>query len=152
MEINLGHRGATGDSWRLKSVRNLFADLIAKHPDASEVKLIDMCAERIRDDEEYALAAAQYIVRNALEAREKQARQRSIAIQRPREQPALVASIKEQIMLLNLEMPNGKRLRYCTREEVAKWGKGYERMAKKMKPRQMVGQAFDEAQVKSILA
>jgi FtsZ-binding cell division protein ZapB len=67
------------------------------------------------------------------------------------EREAKIQQGVDQIMLLNLEMPNGKRLRYCTREEVAKFNNGYARLVKKMKPRQMVGQAFNEDQVKAFM-
>jgi hypothetical protein len=157
MEMNLGVRGATGDSWRLKSVRNLFATLIDSHPQATETQLVDLCVQRILDDEEYALAAAQYIVRNALQAQEDQKRRTQsnkpapvIAAER-QEREAKIQQIADQIMLLNQEMPNGKRLRYCTREELAGFNKGYDKMIKKMKPGQMVGQAFSEDQVKEIM-
>ena len=140
----------------MKSVRNLFANLIETHPDSSETELVALCAEQIRYDEDYAVAAAQYIVRNSLEAREnqkKRTRQRSPAVVAATQQAIThaVQSVKEQIMLLNLEMPNGKRMRWCTGAEMGKFGGAYVRIAKKVGKTKTVGSVLDENQVREIL-
>jgi hypothetical protein len=59
-------------------------------------------------------------------------------------------SLKSQILLLNQEMPNGKRMRYCTGTEMAHFGRGYQRIAKKAGVK-MVGQVLDENEVRQLM-
>lgn len=158
MELNTGKFGATRQSWARASIRTIYAEIVAKHPRAGHSTLVRLVAERLREDDDALQAAADYVVTNCEEAQEGYAKrqQRQPAspqerAQRQDEIKATVESIKSQILLLNLEMPNGKRMRYCTREEMALFGAGYVRLAKRMKPGQMVGQAFNEKQVRELV-
>lgn len=155
MELNLGRLGATRQTWKPSDVRNLIMSLIDEHPKASEERLRKLFLEKIREDDDYLIAAADYAFTNNFRALERQRindpRAPIAALMKQREETSEVETIKSQISQLNLEQSNGKRLRWCTREEIMKFGSGYQRMAKKMKPGQLVGQAFNEQQVRAFL-
>jgi hypothetical protein len=154
--LELNYRQAVAQqSWHRNSIRELMTALIDEYPNATDEVLIRRAIDKMREDEEWLVAAGEYAAMQTLTTlhrrKETAAPTPEVRAQRQAEQQAAVENIKEQILLLNLEMPNGKRLRYCTREEVAGFSKGYDRLAKKMKPGQMVGQAFDEAQVRALM-
>ena len=145
IEANIGQLGATGDSWRPKSVRNLLSGLLDKYPDASEPELVDHCIELIQRDRDYAESVAQYVVRNALEAimRGKRVRDR-VALKKE------AASIAKKILLLNLEMPNGKRMKDCKGTELVQFGGKYVTLGKKA-GRKFIGKAFTETEIRKII-
>ena len=55
------------------------------------------------------------------------------------------------IMLLYQTMPNGKTMRDCTGSEMAKFGKGYERIAERVGPDRKVGDVLDEEGVRQLM-
>ena len=67
---------------------------------------------------------------------------------------ARAAAVTAQIQLLNLGMPNGKKLRYCTGAEVAKFAPEQTpwlaRVAARTPKDVMVGQALSEAEVREL--
>lgn len=154
MEINIGYYAATRQSYRDEaSMKEFVTRLRNEYPYAGVDEIIRRFAERAMVDDAYLQASVEYAVINTWNNIEKLLRRsnRSTPQITAQEKEAKIQAAIEQIMLLNMEMPNGKRMRYCTREEMAGFNKGYERMVKKMKPGQMVGQAFNEDQVKEIL-
>jgi len=75
--------------------------------------------------------------------------------QRAQQKAQITEAAKEvanKILLLNQEMPNGKRMRYCTGAEMAKFGKGYKRIAKKVGSTKIVGSVLDESQVRDLMS
>lgn len=65
--------------------------------------------------------------------------------------PERVASVKAQIVLLDLDMPNGKPMRACTGAEMARFGNRYQRIAEKVGKTKTVGDVLNEDQVKAIM-
>lgn len=63
----------------------------------------------------------------------------------------LVASIKAQLIILDLVMPNGKTMRDCTGTEMAKFGNRYHRIAERVGKAKTVGSILNEDQVQEIL-
>ncbi len=61
-----------------------------------------------------------------------------------------VKSIVAQIVLLDLTMPNGMALRDCTFAECAKFGGFFAKIAKKGKPKQIVGKVMTEEQLQAL--
>jgi hypothetical protein len=61
----------------------------------------------------------------------------------------LVASIRPFIWL-EMEMPNGKKLRHCTGAELAKFGGAFLEMSKHLKPTQVVDRHLSEADLRAI--
>lgn len=156
MELNLGHRGATRQSWREKDVRELVVRLIEAHPRATRHEVIKLFKEQMREDDDYLDAAADYVVTNAMNAlelaRERQKRANPKAkAESAAKVESMVETIKEQILLLNQEMPNGKRMRYCTGAEMAKFGGFYARIAKKVGKTKRVGEVLSEKEVRTML-
>jgi hypothetical protein len=136
--------------------RELLISLIEQNPDASKDHLFKLFRDEIRDEDEYQRAVDWYFFVNMYEyevtRRSKRTPEAAVkSAERQREMRQTVESIKSQIMLLNLEMPNGKRMRYCTGAEMAKFGKAYERIAKKVGNTKMVGSVLDEKQVRGLM-
>jgi hypothetical protein len=156
MQAELAYKQAVSrQSWHRDSIRTLMVTLIDQYPGENDDGLIRRAIDKMREDEEWLVAAGEYAAMQTLSTihRRKEMAIDPVARQEHRaEQQAQIEKIKDQIMLLNLEMPNGKRLRYCTREDLAGFNKGYDRLVKKMKPLQMVGQAFNEDQVRAIMS
>src|SRR5580765_7303505 len=127
MELHTGKYGATRQSWGRLSIRVVYAEIKANKPKANHTILVKLLAERMREDDDALLAAADYVATNCEEAETGYARrQKSTPKQRAetaKEIEKTAEAIKNQILLLNLEMPNGKRMRFCTGTEVGKFGR-----------------------------
>lgn len=156
METELYRSAFAAQSWHRASVRSLLAALIDEHPAATEQDLINKFASRAREDEEYLLAAIEYAVVQNLQTLQR--RKIVDPVERKTQRADLkkaadlvVENIKEQILLLNQEMPNGKRLRFCSGAEVAKFGAGYSKIAKKVGPTKLVGAVLSEPEVRGYL-
>jgi hypothetical protein len=61
---------------------------------------------------------------------------------------AIAAKVRE-VALLDLVMPNAKAMRFCTGEEMAAFGKAYEKIAERVGAA-MVGEVMVEAEVKAL--
>lgn len=56
------------------------------------------------------------------------------------------------VMTFDTIMPNGKKLRHCSREYLISLGGAIKELARNMKPRQLVENAFTEKQFQAIVA
>lgn len=153
----VGYHAATRQSWQRDSIRTTIAELRDANPQATEDRLIKLFAERMKEDDDLLNAAAEYAVINAVNsiARTTAVRQSAKPEERTaraQQQTMLVESIKEQIMILNTEMPNGKRMRWCTGAEMVKFGGAFQRIGKKVGSTNTVGSVMDEKQVRQIMA
>jgi hypothetical protein len=122
--ITSGELGATRQTWRAKSVRDLLVEIVTTKPQASDQKLLKAFIAHLREDDDYFLAAAEYAFDNALRALRREQLRPAAAVRRAEQVVArtkLVATIKAKI-LLNLRMPNGKPLRHCTGAECEHFG------------------------------
>jgi hypothetical protein len=158
MELHTGKYGATRQSWSRDAIRVVFQEIKRSNSKASHKILVQLLAERMREDDDALKAAADYIV-TACEVAQIGYAERERKTTTP-EQRAEVAeqiantaeAIKNQILVLNLEMPNGKRLRNCTGREMAQFGSAYQRIAKRVGPTKTVGTVLDEAGVRKLMA
>lgn len=160
MDLHIGHLAATRQTWRGKTVRELLAEIIGTNKRADETTIRREFRERIKEDEDYFLAVADYAFdaawraltsqRTAPTAEDRAIKAEQVATQ-AKEHARQVASIKDQILLLNLEMPNGKRMRYCTGAEMAEFGKAYAKIAKRVGSTKLVGSVLSEADVRKLL-
>lgn len=66
-------------------------------------------------------------------------------------QTELVESIKAQIVMLDLTMPNGKAMKDCTGAEMAKFGNRFQKIAERVGKAKTVGSVLSEEQVKGIM-
>jgi hypothetical protein len=155
MNMMVGNLPQTRQTWRGKPVRELFAEIVAKEPHASEDKMRKRFREEAMADPEYMEAILDYAFDAAWRAYGRQtenepqtAQQKaSAASKRAAELQAhaeKVEYIKEQIILLNQEMPNGKRARYCTLDYMFRLGGAYRRIGKQGSQK-IVGTVYDEA-------
>jgi hypothetical protein len=150
---NLGTKGATIQSWsRPQSIRVIVHELQDADPRASESKLTQLLIERCRNDDDALAACCAYAVQNTLHSLASYARRKTPA-ERSAQKSQIEAAAKqiaEKILVLNLEMPNGKRLRYCTGSYVAKLGGKFVRIGKKAGTK-MIGQVFGEKELRDLL-
>lgn len=152
----VGYHAATRQSWQRESIRTTIAELRDANPQATEDRLIKLFAERMKEDDDLLNAAAEYAVINAVNSitRTSAARQPAKPEERAaraQQQTALVENIKGQIMMLNMEMPNGKRMRWCTGAEMVKFGGAFTKIGKKVGSAKTVGSVLDEKQVRQFL-
>ena len=66
-------------------------------------------------------------------------------------QDEMVESIKQQLVMLDLVMPNEKLMRDCTGLEVEQFGTRYQRIAQKVGRQNVVGSVLTEDQVREVL-
>jgi hypothetical protein len=149
MEINVGKYAATRQSWSRTNIRVIYSEIKKSKPRAAHTELVKLLAERMREDDDALMAAADYVITNCEEAEEGYAN-RAKYKKRAQDAEHTADDIKNHIILLNLEMPNGKRMRYCTGTELASFGKGYQRIARKVGSK-MVGSVLDEKQVRALM-
>lgn len=160
MDMHTGYLAATRQTWRVKTVRELVAEIIRENDAADEARIRREFRERVKDDNEYFLAVADYAFdaawraltthRNSPTAEDRALKAERVAAD-AKEYARKVASIKDQVMLLNLEMPNGKRMRFCTGSEMAEFGKAYTKIAKRVGSTKLVGSVLSEQDVRRLL-
>jgi hypothetical protein len=154
MHVTEAKYGAIRQSWSRDSIRAVFAAIKAAKPRANHTILVKLLAERMAEDDDARLAAADYIVTNFLGAEISYSRKRSArrtSEQIEQETAEASENLTSQLLLLNLEMPNGKRMRHCTGNELAKFGKGYQRIASKVGAKR-VGEVLDENEVRKLMS
>jgi hypothetical protein len=159
MSLEVGTYGAKRQTWKVKTIRELLTGLLAEHPSANEQKLRQVFIDAVRNDEDYFAAVCDYAFDNAMAARvkrpvaESSERQADRAQQRANEaklHAEKVSYIKEQIVLLNQELPNGKRARFCTLDYLFKLGGAYRRVGKRGSQK-LVGETYSETQYRAKL-
>jgi hypothetical protein len=160
MEPNLGTRGATRQSWKPESIRQIVKEIQDDHPRAGRDRLIRLLAERISEDDRARDLASEYVIDNCLNVQASYER-RDAARARPTPQEAAkrasetaerVENIKAQIALLNLPMANGKLARYCTGAELEHVGGAWVRVGKKIGKTGILGQKMNETEVHKYFA
>lgn len=152
---HLGYRAATQQSYSDEpSMKELVIRLRDEYPQAGIDEIVRRFQERAQSEPEYLIASVDYAVRttwNGIEKLRSIPRKPATVLAAERQQrETVIDQVREQLWL-NKAMPNGKLLRYCTREDIAPWGPGFSKIHKKLKPGQTVGDALDEEQVRSIM-
>jgi hypothetical protein len=160
MDINLGTRGATRESWERDAYRIAFREVQEAHPRAGEAKLVQLMVERCEDDRDLLIAANRYGVRNCLNAQGEYMRRAAS----PREQPTQEELQQEQeeikqqakkdaatVLYLNWLMPNNKRLRFCEGNYVAKVCAPMAKAGKKA-GNKLMGQVYSEEELRRGIA
>jgi hypothetical protein len=159
IETTSGALGATRQTWRVKSVRDLLAEIITANPQATNRVLLEKFVQHLREDEDYFLASAEYAFDNALRALRREQNRPSAAARAARAaekakvaaaHAKLVARIKSNVVLLGMRMPNGKALRDCSGEECRHFGGWYTRVATAVGPTRLVGEVLSEKQVRAL--
>lgn len=154
MQLHTGIQAAKRQTWKHKSARDLLADIIAAHPNAREEKWRREFVKAVQDDAEYFEAICDYAFDAAMRARsnartpvEPTAADRAALLKRRADEAIAhaekVSFVKEQIILLNQEMPNGKRARNCTLDYMYRLGGAFKRVGEQGSDK-LVGTMFDE--------
>jgi len=155
-----GITGAKTVSWEHYNPRDLVLRLIREYPNADDKTLARHMRDAVLGDEpEYLLPCLLYVVRLTRRAVEEQRpkKTREERTAQKRQHAAQIRSrvterVREQAekMLLDLEMPNGKRLRDCTGNDCARFGGWYKRLADKVGPRKLIGDVLSEQDVRKL--
>lgn len=160
--LEVGTLAATRQTWKRNTVRELVVQIMADQPTGDERQWRKAFRDAVQRDDEYLLAVCDYAFDAAMAARERlasrqppSAEQVAASAQRradvAAEHAKLVTTIKEQIILLNQEMPNGQRARNCTLDYMWRLGGAYRRIGQKGS-RKLVGSVYDEQAYRSKLA
>ncbi len=139
------------------SIRVIVERLQTEHPSADQTELVGMLAERMQNDRAVLEAAALYVIRMAVPLRacfDTRLRLHSVPAERKARERAgmhaAAAAVAAQVLLLNLIMPNGRRMRDCSGVEMGKFGKAYERVAEKV-GQALVGDVLSEADLRLLM-
>jgi hypothetical protein len=143
---------------RRVDVREVIHDLHRRYPRMGEDRLAQMLAERIEEDRHLLLDASRLLVHQIVAVTETRKHQRKAASAPVRaarrvadqaEAKAIAAKARQTIML-DLLMPNGVAMRYCSGTQMAGFGKVYAKIAEKAGDA-MVGEVMVESEVKALL-
>lgn len=160
--IDTGTTGAKRQSWHADNPRELLKRLAEQHPKWSKEHLLKTLTNEVVDNHKYLTAIIEYWFANNYHSLIEQPAAPSRA--RAYDRSASIAAVKEavetqiqhkaEIMLLQMEMPNGKLLRDCTGTECfklsSKLGGWLLRISKKVKASQTVGSVLSEDQVRQL--
>lgn len=160
MEPNLGTKGATRQSWSRDSIRQVFHEIQREYPKAAHDRLVQLMCDRANDERDVLIAAMDYIVTNFTNTQEGYERHAPAIPSPPRPTAEEIAarqqadleqraSIKAQIMLLNLPMANGKLARNCTGKELVEIGGAWVNIGKKIGANKLLGQVLNESQLQA---
>jgi len=161
--VDVGILAATRQSWKKRSVRDVLVDVMTENPDISEPKLLKKFVEHLEENPHDLAAVAEYAFINTYRrlkdeptadercemAKAKVEKAKKIA-DAACEHAEKVQAIKAQIMLLSLEMPNGKKLSDCTGKECDRFGGWFKTLAKKIGATKRVGDVFDENKLRAV--
>lgn len=134
----------------------LMVELCDDNPQLSKESIIKKWKQKCRADTAYDDAVYDYAGANMWS---QLARNRPIAQPiRTREQyesqraeaAAFVKSKADQLTLMDLVLPNGKKIRHCTFAEVGKYGGWLKLLATKGKPSEIVGDKLTESDLQLI--
>jgi hypothetical protein len=145
-----------------------FLNALKRNPESSRKEAFEAFLETVRSDPAYIVALADdYFYRMEAQWRNQQdARTGSYSVvatpakQRRAEVAASkdrIAKAKEELaekirpfIWLEMEMPNGKKLRHCTGAELAQFGGAFLAISKELKPNQVVDKHLSEQDIRNI--
>jgi hypothetical protein len=137
------------DNIQLSSLPPVIHSLLQEHPYADTEHLVSVLCDRLRRDEDLLEALARYAIRQLELPQITMQRERAPALSRKMIQKAAKLAANH-ILLLNLPMPNGLRLRFCTGTYIAKLG-GKLTLVGKRAGVKLVGDVFDEDSLRKLL-
>lgn len=133
--------------------RDLIIELVRENPSADRKTLFEKFRDLIRGEDDYQRAVDWYFFVNMHDYLVTNRNKRQVAPRDAARERQQIDEIKQRVVnmvLLDLVLPNGKRLRECTFAEVAKAGGWFAKIAKKGKPNQIVGKVLTEEQLRAI--
>jgi soluble cytochrome b562 len=136
--------------------RDLVVDVVKADPGAPSKEQFDKFRALLQDaGDDYQRAVDWYFFVNMRDYLVNTRTRQMDPVQRAEakaEQRDRIESIKAQIVLLDLTMPNGKTMRDCTGAEMAKFGNRFQKIAERVGKTKTVGSVLSEDQVKTIFA
>lgn len=171
-----GVRGATGQSWRGANPRDLLKRVIDDNPTADRIALFRLFVEKLKeeDDGDYMETITEYWFANnyhSLIAARLTAEERSRSAEAGAERSEAIAQREEWIagtseklrekiteeaavVLLDLMMPNGKRLAACTGQECVtlgrQMGSWLRKVGHQLKSDETVGDVLTESDLRAL--
>jgi hypothetical protein len=136
-------------------IREIVADLRRRHSYATA--MITALRERLEQDSEALASAAALIICVLTTDTGRLARQRATPEQRTtrreetRQKAKQLAVRARELILLDMLMPNKKRMRNCTGAEMKEFGVAYFEIAKRVGDENTVGTVLSEPEVKALL-
>ena len=129
--------------------RKLVLDLIEAHPNHSKSRLFERFREEVEADDDLRVAVEWYFFNNAFE--HAMAVKRNGNGARKARIEAEANRIIQQIILLDLMMPNGKPMKHCTGLEMTQFGTRFQRIAQRVGRHKLVGDVLTEDNVRKIM-
>jgi hypothetical protein len=154
--INPGVYGAKQQSYYSQSPRAVLVRALEEFPDKPESEIFDVVLRRLQTDEDLMEAVVKYWFANELNNVRRRAATPAEKIQRQAQVRAVSDQIidrineRVRIILSEMVMPSGTRLRDSTREECASAGGWFTKLAAGMQDDQRVGDVFGEDQLRNI--
>jgi hypothetical protein len=156
----LRRRGASVQSWRAATPRAVLEQLVEVHGTRDRAGLLRKFEEHVRANDSLLSTVVEYWFTNNLNsliaAQQRATPQHAAQVAAIREKAARdvretvtkAVEARARLMLLDLKMPNGKRLRACTGAECralsATTGRWLAAIAKEVPAKQKVGEAITE--------
>lgn len=154
--VDTGVYGAKVQSWRVANPRALLKEIIDKNPRASRETILASFSEKVRANEEMLETVIEAWGANNYNSLIKQDAHNPLARRAQVEEikAAAVKRIRQEaaIILMDMQMPTGKRLRDCNAVECKKAGGWHIKIAAKLKPGQTVGSVFSESQLRKLFS
>ena len=160
--VDTGVTGAKRQSWHATNPRELLKRLIEENPKWDKERVLRTFSREVTDNRRYIDTIVEYWFANNYHslierpARTYRARQTREATEQVKAAIKNEIEHKATVMLLELNMPNGKLLRDCTGAECSKLsskiGGWLLRISKRIKPNQTVGSALTEQEVRDFYA
>ena len=144
---------------RRVDIREVVEELHRRFPRMGPERLAERLVERLEEDRHLLLNAGRFLVERiitAVETRQRQSRAAPTPAQRTARRAQEVAQVTKlvekvrEVAVLDMLMPNGKHMRFCTGEEMAAFGTAYSRIAERVGAA-MVGEVMVEAEVCALL-
>lgn len=138
-----------------KSPMQLLVDIIDGDPTADHRRLFRTWWDRIQSDDQFMEAVALHAFTNMFAALERDKNKSAPvkpkeAIEAERKAVAALVSQVRNVVLLDLKLPNGKKLRNSTFAECSAAGGWFKMVATKGKPSQVVGAVLTEDELRGI--
>lgn len=167
-EQGSGILGAKRSKWRTTNFWELYRRVSNDNPKADRATIDELFWEEVEDEKDYLRAIVQYAADNAFRSlndkRDKQTRapdepeaRRRSAKEKKAQTAKAVSGVKDKlkqrvvdearILLLKLEMPNGKTLGQCTGAECGQFKGWFAQLEKVVPARKRVADQFSEDQL-----
>jgi hypothetical protein len=159
MEMSGLQYAATKQTWRKDmTIREIFAEIVDSNPRGSEASWRKAFLEELKNNVDALHAASDYAFDGCLRAyhsmKTHERTKKMVAKAQEKQNAEIVAEaavIKETVILLNMEMPNGKRARNCSLDYFYRLGGAYRKIGKRG-DKTLIGAKYNEAEFRAKLS